>query len=467
MQHIGGLNVRRHLKKAHEFRQIIKPRESGFCAVSGASWIKLNRCNAFPKGRCPAVKVEQAFLFQQASLQVTHHDVHFRHGVRNGCAGCKDDAMSAGHFVQIHALHQHITAFLALCLRNACHIAHFGGNHGIFEIMRFVHHKAVHAQILKGNHIVLALLVVEFIQLFLKLFSRAFHLFDREILGTRAFQKCDLVNNIVDLPLQVHLLALCRKRDFLELAVPDNDDVIVAGRNAGAEFLAVFLFEIGFLCYQNFRVRIEQERFGCHLFGQMIGNHDQRFIAKPQSLLLHGTGYHFISLARTHFVRQQDIVAVQHMSNGVQLVRAKGDFRVHARKFQVTAIVLAGTQRIELFIVDGNQTLAAFRLLENPILELLTNQALLFLCSLRCLFVQHPRNTSVSSRNFIPNLRRAQVQGVLRNQVGIGAVRTVGHRCFDIAVTKFLISNGPAACIRCKLHFDHPPRIIGCIQQFL
>jgi len=46
------------------------------------------------------------------------------------------------------------------------------------------------------------------------------------------------------------MLAFCRKRDFLELAVPDNDDVIVASRNAGAEFLAVFLFEIGFFCYQ-------------------------------------------------------------------------------------------------------------------------------------------------------------------------------------------------------------------------
>ena len=464
MQHIGGLNVRRHLKKAHEFRQIVKPRKSGFCAVSCTSWIKLNRCNAFPKGRCPAVKVEQAFLFQQASLQVAHHDIHFCHRIGNRSPGRKDDAVSAGHLVQIHALHQHIAAFLALCLGNTRHIAHFGGNHGVFEIMCFVHHQAVNAQILKGDDIILALLVVELIQLFLKLFSRAFHLFDREILGTGAFQKCDLVNNIVDLSLQVHLLALWRKRNFLELAVPDNDDVIVAGRNAGAEFLAVFLFEIGFLCYQNFRIRIEQERFGCHLLGQMVGNHDQRFTAKPQSFLLHGTGYHFIRLARTHFVCQQDIVAVQHMGNGVQLVRTKGDFRVHARKFQVTAIVLAGTQRIELFIVDGNQSLAAFWLLENPVLELLTNQALLFLCSLRCLFVQYPRNTSVSFRNFIPNLRRAQVQGVLRNQVGIGAVRTVGHRCFDIAVAKFLVSDGPAAGIRCKFHFDHPPRIIGRIQ---
>ena len=130
----------------------------------------------------------------------------------------------------------------------------------------------------------------------------------------------------------------------------------------------------------------------------------------------------------------------------------------------MTAIVLAGTQRVKFFIVDGDQSLAAFRLLENPVLELLTNLALLFLCSLRRLFVQYPRNTSVSFRNFIPNLGRTQVQGILRNQVGVGAVRTVGHRCFDIAVTKFFVGNGPAACIRCELHFDHPPCIVGRIQ---
>ena len=333
--------------------------------------------------------------------------------------------------------------------------------------MCLIHHQAVHAQILKSDDVILALLVVELVQLFLELLPCPLHLFDGEILSTRAFQKCDLVNDVINLPLQVHILAFCRKRDFLELTVPDNDDVIVAGRNAGAEFLAVFLFEIGFLCYQNFRVRIEQERFGCHLLGQMVGNNDQRFTAKPQPFLLHGTGHHFIRLARTHFVRQQDIVAVQHMGNGVQLVRAKGDFRVHARKFQVTAIVLAGTQRVKFFIVDGDQSLAAFRLLENPVLELLTNLALLFLCSLRRLLIQHPRNTSVSRRNFIPNLGRTQVQGVLRNQVGVGAVRTVGHRCFDIAVTKFLVGNAPAAGIRSEFHFDHPPRVVGGIQKFL
>lgn len=151
--------------------------------------------------------------------------------------------MPTGHLIKIHTLHQHITAFLAFCLGNARNIAHFGGNHGVFEIMCLIHHQAVHAHILKGDDVILALLVVEPVQLFLELLPCPLHLFDGEILSTRAFQKCDLVNDVINLPLQVHMLAFCRKRDFLELTVPDNDDVIVAGRNAGAEFLAVFLLK--------------------------------------------------------------------------------------------------------------------------------------------------------------------------------------------------------------------------------
>ena len=34
MQHIGGLNVGTLLEHAHQFRQVVKPRESRFCAVA-------------------------------------------------------------------------------------------------------------------------------------------------------------------------------------------------------------------------------------------------------------------------------------------------------------------------------------------------------------------------------------------------------------------------------------------------
>ena len=47
-------------------------------------------------------------------------------------------------------------------------------------------------------------------------------------------------------------------------------------------------------------------------------------------VLLH-TCLLYTSLTGTHFVGQQRIAAVQHMSNGILLVFPQPDFRIHAR----------------------------------------------------------------------------------------------------------------------------------------
>ena len=107
--------------------------------------------------------------------------------------------MPTGHLIKIHTLHQHITAFLAFCLGNARNIAHFGGNHGVFEIMCLIHHQAIHAQILKGDDVILALLVVELVQLFLELLPCPLHLFDGEILAVLIFEFCNRSLNLINL----------------------------------------------------------------------------------------------------------------------------------------------------------------------------------------------------------------------------------------------------------------------------
>ena len=88
-------------------------------------------------------------------------------------------------------------------MRYTRHIAHFGKHCKILECVGFVHHQAVHAQLFKGHHIILAGLVVELIQLFLQLLAHTLHLFDGEVLGAFFFQLCHLVDHIVDLALQV------------------------------------------------------------------------------------------------------------------------------------------------------------------------------------------------------------------------------------------------------------------------
>ena len=56
---------------------------------------------------------------------------------------------------------------------------------------------------------------------------------------------------------------------------------------------------------------------------------------------------------------QQRIVAVQDVRHSIFLVRHQRDFRGHALKANVTAIVLTGTNRIENPVIGRTQILAA------------------------------------------------------------------------------------------------------------
>ena len=58
-------------------------------------------------------------------------------------------------------------------------------------------------------------------------------------------------------------------------------------------------------------------------------------------------------------MRQQRIVAVQNVRYRIFLVWHQRDFRGHALKADVTAIVLTGTNRIENPVIGRTQILAA------------------------------------------------------------------------------------------------------------
>ena len=73
--------------------------------------------------------------------------------------------MPAGQLVHVHALHIHVACLLAFGLGDTGHAGHLGSDHCVFEVVRLVHHQAVHAQLLKGDDVILAALVVELVQL--------------------------------------------------------------------------------------------------------------------------------------------------------------------------------------------------------------------------------------------------------------------------------------------------------------
>ena len=252
--------------------------------------------------------------------------------------------------------------------------------------------------------------------------------------------------------MQVHFLPFIGKRYLFKLAVPDHDNVKVAGSNAGAELFAIGLFKIRFARYQNFRVGVEQQRLGCHLLCQMVGYYDQGLIAKTQTLFLHGAGDHLERFPSPHLMCQKYVVAVQHMGNGVALMGPQRNFWVHAGKAQIAAVILPRADAVEFAVVQAYQRLPPLRLLENPFFKLVFYQALLCVGSLGGGVVQHAFFVSLCVGNCIKHLHRPQVQRSLGDFIGILAVRAVGDGCLDAAVAVAFVRDIPLTGERRKQH---------------
>ena len=152
--------------------------------------------------------------------------------------------MASGQLVQVAALHVEVAGLLGFRLTDAAHIPHFRVSGQIFVIMCFVHKETIHTQLLKGHDVIFAALVVELIQLGLQALFGALHLLDGEVVPIAPLQVTDAVQNFPQLFLQDSSLPFQRHGDFLQLGVPDDDGVVVAGGNTPAELLAILGFKI-------------------------------------------------------------------------------------------------------------------------------------------------------------------------------------------------------------------------------
>ena len=160
--------------------------------------------------------------------------------------------------------------------------------------MAFVHKKPVNAQLLKGDHIILSLIGAQFFQLGFQRFPGLFHLLDGEILACVDFQLIDGGKRFINLLLNDALLPLKGQRNTLKLAMTDNDGIVVAGGDAGAELFAIGSFKVLAPCYQKFCVRVEVQKLACPLLCQVIGHHEKAFLAQPQPFCFHGRRRHFV-----------------------------------------------------------------------------------------------------------------------------------------------------------------------------
>ena len=104
--------------------------------------------------------------------------------------------------------------------------------------------------------------------------------------------------------MQHPLLPFSGDRDTLKLAVADDNGVIVAGGNTGAEFLAVSRLKVLFGDGKNIGRGVQTQELRRPLLNQVIGHHKHGLVAKAEAFALHRRRDHLKSLARADLVRK-------------------------------------------------------------------------------------------------------------------------------------------------------------------
>ena len=265
IQLVRGLDVCHFLEHIHQFRKVEELGKSGSGTIAGSLRCKLNGSRCFTKGRCPGVKMGQILFLERTVLEITHDRIKLGHGVADGSTRGEDNTTTAGDLVHIAAFHKHIRRFLSFRSGQTCHIPHFGVEEQVLERMALIHEQSVNAQLLKGDYIVFLVCGKELIQSGFQRFSGFLHLLDGEVFATLPFQFCDCSLDLVNLLSQLSFLSFRRKRNTLELAVTDDNCIIVAGCNTGAELLTVCGLKIFLRGNKQFCTRIEVQELICPL----------------------------------------------------------------------------------------------------------------------------------------------------------------------------------------------------------
>ena len=251
----------------------------------------------------------------------------------------------------------------------ARHIPHFRDHEQVFVKIRFVHKQPVNAQFLKGHNAVLFLVRSQFLQLGLQPLLFPHHLLDGEMLSVVLLNLVDTGHDFPQLILNDLFLALKADGNFFKLRLPDDNGVIVAGGDTGAEFLPAGGFKILLPGDKDVGRWIELHKFRGPLLGQVVGNHKNGLPAQPQPLALHSSGDHLIGLTRTHLMGQEGVAAVQHTGHGVDLMGQQLDLRVHTGEGDVAPVILAGPGAVHFLVVLFDKGFPPLGVLPNPVPE--------------------------------------------------------------------------------------------------
>ena len=158
--------------------------------------------------------------------------------------------------IHISAFHKEVRGFLGFGLRQACDISHLGVQEQVLKAVCLIYEQSIHAQFFKGDNIILSGLVVELVEFQLNGAFALFHLLDGEAFCIGAFCFRDTLYDLVELCLQNSSLPFHTHGDLLKLRVSDNDCIVIARGNTGAELFAVSCFKVFLRCHKDIGGRI-------------------------------------------------------------------------------------------------------------------------------------------------------------------------------------------------------------------
>ena len=138
--------------------------------------------------------------------------------------------------------------------------------------MALVNEQAVNSELLKVDYRILALGIIELVELCLNTLAGFHKLLDRELFAFGSLHIFDTSFYIKELLFQLHFLAFHTHRNFFKLTMPDDDRIIIARSNAPAEFLSIARFKILFGRNKDIGARIEPQIFGSPLTDKVIWN---------------------------------------------------------------------------------------------------------------------------------------------------------------------------------------------------
>ena len=163
---------------------------------------------------------------------------------------------------------------------------------------------------------------------------------------------------------------------------------------------------------------------------------------------------------------QQRISTVENVGDGVDLVLAERDLRVHAAEIDMAAIILAGAVAVEQNIIGLADSFTSVRVFPDPLGKSVFNEFLLTLGDGRLFLVQNGNSAPFLIVLVIKNADILQVKCRFDDLIGVDALGAVGADGLDIAAIRAFTFNAPLAGDAGIVDLHAPLRAAGCPQRF-